>query len=57
MRIRSVLASAAVLALMAGAGVAQAAPSALFDLRTPRLCVASDCRAQRPTGSAAWSMP
>ena len=52
MRLGRVLASTVVLALTAGAGAAQAAPSAVFDLRTPRPCVAGDCRAQLTYGLA-----
>ena len=52
MRLGPVLASTVVLALTAGAGAAQAAPSAVFDLRTPRPCVAGDCRAQLTYGLA-----
>jgi hypothetical protein len=50
MRLGPVFASTVVLALTAGAGAAQAAPSAVFDLRTPRPCVAGDCRAQLTYG-------
>jgi RTX calcium-binding nonapeptide repeat (4 copies) len=45
MRLGPVLASTVVLALTAGAGVAQAAPSAAFNLSATRPCVAGDCSA------------
>ena len=50
MRLGPALASTVVLALTAGAGVAQAAPSAAFDLRASRPCVAGECRAQLTYG-------
>ena len=45
MRLGAALAATVLVALGAGAGVAQAAPSAAFDLRTSRPCVAGECRA------------
>ena len=45
MRFGPALASTVLLALGAGAGAAQAAPSAAFDLRPSRPCVAGDCSA------------
>ena len=50
MRLGPALASTVVLALTAGAGVAQAAPSAAFTLRASRPCVAGECRAQLSYG-------
>jgi hypothetical protein len=52
MRLGPVLASTVVLALTAGAGVAQAVPSAAFTLSASRPCVARECRAQLSYGLA-----
>jgi hypothetical protein len=45
MRSGPAIASIVALAVAAGAGVASATPSSLFDLRTPEPCVAGQCRA------------
>src|SRR6188472_2296884 len=50
MRPGPALAATVVLALTAGAGVAQATPGAAFSLRASRPCVAGECRAQLSYG-------
>jgi hypothetical protein len=45
MRVGPPVVSTVLLAIAAGAGTADAAPSAAFDLRTSRPCIAGECRA------------
>src|SRR6476661_4496759 len=52
MRLGPALASTVLVALTAGAGAAQAAPSAAFDLRPSRPCVAGECHALLSYGLA-----
>ena len=52
MRLGPAVASTVLLAMTVGAGTAHAAPSAAFDLRTSRPCVAGECRALLSYGVA-----